>query len=169
MDRLIGHIEEELILNPSHFNHFLELSNFGIWQYQINTGLLKINSTTASLFGFQSTEAVNLEKVIRQMVGTFDIQSLVAAFENTLLTQIVHSNIIRIRRPDGKELFLNVKMVRANHYSNQPVVIGNIQEIDQRPADDYFQKQFYLLAENTSDGIYIFEKNINLCKRKLKE
>lgn len=160
LDRLVGQIEEEIILDPAHFNHFLELSNFGIWQYQINTGLLKINATTASLFGFQSSEPVNLEKVINQLVGTFDILGLVAAFENTLLTQTVQSNIIRIKRADGKELFLNVKMVKANHYSNQPVVIGNIQEIDQRPPDDYFQKQFYLLAENTSDGIYIFEKGV---------
>ncbi|WP_255075619.1 PAS domain S-box protein [Lacihabitans sp. CCS-44] len=160
LDRNVGHIEEELLLNPTHFNRFLELSNFGIWQYQINTGLLKINNTAASLFGFQSTETVNLESLIKLMVGTFDVQGLVATFQNTLLTKTVHSNIIRIRRPDGSELFLNVKMVRANHYSNQPVIIGNIQEIDQRPPDDYFQKQFYLLAENTSDGIYIFEQGV---------
>lgn len=160
LDRLVGQIEEEIILDPTHFNQFLELSNFGIWQYQINTGLLKINASTASLFGFLPSEPVNLEKVINQMIGTFDILGLVAAFENTLLTQTVQSTIVRIMRVDGEKLYLNVKMMKANHYSNQPVIIGNIQQIDQRPPDDYFQKQFYLLAENTSDGIYIFEKGV---------
>jgi PAS domain S-box-containing protein len=159
-ERKLGFIEDEISLNPKYFNHFLGLAKFGIWQYQVKSGALKINETSASILGFSTSESISLDKVMKLIVGANDIQDLFSSFQNTLLTGKPHSSIIKMIRPDGKELFLDVKMVWGNHFTNQPVIIGNIQEIESGPTSDYYQKQFYLLAENSSDGIYFFEKGV---------
>lgn len=160
LDRTLDRIGDDLVLNPNHLNHFLELSKFGIWQYQINSGVLKINDTTALLFGFKANETVSLENVLKLIIGRDDLQGLITSFQNTLLTQDEYENEIEIKRLNGERAFLKVRMTKANHYTNQPVIIGNIQEVGIQKPDDYFRKQFYLIAENTSDGIYIFEKEI---------
>lgn len=103
--------ERELADLKKVFNHILESSMAGYWDWHIKEGTEYLSPTFKSMFGYKDSEVENTPEAWQKLIFPEDIPEVFEVFEQHVKSKgkIPYDNEVRYKHKDGSTIWVNCR------------------------------------------------------------
>ncbi len=131
-------IELELRANQQYLRTALDMAKLGVWQRNLETGFITLDSLARSIFGFEENQVITLETLLSSIVPQ-DRERFLQKRNGVISGQADSEAGIeyRIQTPDGSLRWLSVYRNLVYDSSGNPKrMIGVVQDITRRKQEN---------------------------------
>ena len=141
---------------------FYDLAPVGYVTVSDKAVILQANLTTASLLGVPRGKLIG--KVLPGFLFAPDADRYYLICQEALVSASAQSCELRLRKPDGNSVWVELQGIAVTADDGAAVIRMVMSDITQRrqleqSAKEASEEKFKLVADNTSDGIVIFDGN----------